>query len=371
MKILRYLPIEIYILLLPALVILSAFIFWANGFVNGLNPSDFINSLYQLMLLGSQQINFVFIVLWILIIFYLISPFKKPDFSFAILSKIGSLLAINVFIGLMSLILGMSTLYLFYLAPLGRVVEFTLLIDSVERALFGGLPMVPLINYLSGSILETAIIYSYIGLSIMLAVCIFVTIFSSKKIFRLTVVSFFLAFIIALPFYVALPVISPDGLYVAKILPVPNTDLLIARSDTFNWIIEYSQKVFISPNRNFYAVSSLPSLHAAWGVIIFWGIYLTRKKLLSVLFGGWLFLNLIGTFYSLQHYAVDTIAGVLLGVLVIYLANFIIRKESTYYIGFDWYSISDLLIELKEKSKSGISDFYNKHIKKILFYRIF
>jgi membrane-associated phospholipid phosphatase len=255
-------------------------------------------------------------------------------------------------------------MFLFCLAPYDRVFHFTLLIDSIERAIFGNLPAIFLINLFSGSIFELIIFYSYVGLSLVATLSLLILIFINIRIFRQTFIAFILALIIALPLFVAIPVISPAGLYVAKILKTEKADLVMKQSEIFIKSTNKFQQVFTSKDNSYYAISSIPSLHAAWGLIIVLGIIMTKRKILSGFFSIWLIFNTIGTFYSLQHYALDTIAGIILGLVSFYLAGQLIKIESKYYRGKDYYEIYSLLSEIKDKSIFSLSNLYNKIHKK-------
>ena len=349
MKILKYLPIEIYTLVLPSLLMLSGFVIWAANSTKQVSFFNLFRQIYQLAILGGHKLNLAFIALWLLIAIYLVLNFKKLAIQTRILLGIRSLIAINVFASFMSLVLGLSTMYLANLASSSKVLQSTILIDKLEYTIFGNLPAVSLINFFSGTIFESIILYSYVYLFLIFSLSIIALAFLNKKIFRQTLVAFFLAFLISIPFFTIIPATSPDGLYIANIFRTSNHNLQIKQSEVFSGFNNYFHQLWISENNNSYNVSSIPSLHVAWGLIGVLGIIMARKKILSIIFTIWLIFNILGTFYSLQHYAVDVIAGIILGFVSFYLASFLIKFENKYYKGEDWYEISDLLMEMRLK----------------------
>lgn len=364
MKILRYLPIEIYALVLPSLLMLSGFLVWAANSTKQVNFLNFLKQLYQLVILGGHKLNLAFIALWLVFAIYLILNLRAPAIRTRMFSVAKSLVAINVFAGFTSLVLGLSTMYLTNLVSGGKVLQSTILIDKLEYAIFGNLPAVSLINSFSGSVFESIILYSYVYLFMIFSLSIIILAFSNKKIFRQTLVAFFLALLISIPFFTIIPATSPDGLYVANIFRTSNHNLQIKQSEVFSGFNNYFHQLWISENNNSYNVSSIPSLHVAWGLIAVLGIIMTRKKILSIIFTLWLIFNILGTFYSLQHYAVDVIAGVILGFVSFHLASLLIKFENKYYKGKDWYEIIDLSMEIKLKLNIIFSKIYRILIQK-------
>jgi membrane-associated phospholipid phosphatase len=76
-----------------------------------------------------------------------------------------------------------------------------------------------------------------------------------------------------------------------------------------------------------YFITSFPSPHVAWGVLIVWfGIELYRRS--AVLLVPWGLLNCIGAVFLLQHYAVDAVAGIVVAVAAVFLVRGLVLWES-------------------------------------------
>lgn len=356
-KYLKLIPIEIYALTAPSVLMLVGFSIWALNSTKLVGFITLVKKLNYLLLLGNADLNGIFIIFWLLVsictVIYPVVSFKKLAVrNSPIIPAIKSLAAINVFATVTAFVLGLSLTSVFYFVSGGRVLESTLAVDQLERTIFGGLPTIPLINYFSGTMVESIILYTYFYLISTFSLVV-VLAFLDKTSFRQTLIAFFLSCLISIPIFAAIPIISPDGLYIAKVFKaevasVPVLDN-IAESELFSSFNAFFHKVWISDDNSFYSVSSFPSLHAAWGVLAVLGIFKARKKLLSLILAIWLVFNSVGTFYSLQHYALDTVAGLLFGLLMFYLAGKLMDLETKYYIGQDWYRFIDFLINLKNQ----------------------
>jgi hypothetical protein len=341
MKLLRSLPIEIYAILIPS-IILS---FCVATFSPSSTQAGFIASslsTWQLALLGGQKLFLIFIISWILLIGYIYSLRKSKSLSESFDAVI-SLIGLNIFASLITFLLGVLNSYLGGTVPLVKVISATSKLDMAEKFVFGQIPAIKLIDLFSGTLLERLFLYSYVYLFAIFSFTLLLLILSNKKIFRQTFMSFFLAFLIATPFFSLFPATSPDGYYIANTLST-NNYLYIQHSDIFDNFINLFHSMWIRPH--FINISSIPSLHAAWGLIGVLGL-LHSKNRFSGLFVIWLLFNLVGAMYSLQHYALDLIAGIITGLSSFYLAGYLIKLSNNYYEGFDWYVISDYLVKAK------------------------
>ena len=352
----KKLPIEIYALLVPSLLMMFGYAIWIFNSTKQVNFLTLVEKLNFMALVGGAELNGFFVILWVLIALYVVTypllRFKKATLTLLpIVHAIKSLFAVNVFASITAFMLGLSFMSLFYGVSGSRVLEFTLAVDKIERWIFGGLPAIELINFLSGTVAEAIILHIYFYFTFGLLSMLIILAFLHKNIFRQTVIAFFLASIISIPIFAMVPVISPDGLYVAGVF---NSDTVtlpaiagIEESPLFSSYIAFFHDFWVSDDHSFYSVSSLPSLHAAWGLLAVLGIFKARRKFLSIIFALWLVFNCVGTFYSLQHYALDTLAGLLFGLVMFYLAGKLMILETKYYKGKDWYHFCDFLANMK------------------------
>lgn len=232
----------------------------------------------------------------------------------------------------LSFLWSFSCLTLFYRVTPSFVEARTLGLDHFERNLWGTLPGFFLIKTFSGSLLEIILLrvykYFFVFSSITVALITLGPLQNLRKVFF----AYMLGFVAAFPFWVFFPVTSPDGVYYGKVfskLPhatawgPPPTDL----SAFFTHQLEYFHRVWIG-DRTFLNVSSIPSLHTAWCVILAFYLYRTHKKyMLAALL--WALLTAVGTFYSLQHYSTDTFCGVVLAIIVLLTTEKIFRNHGT------------------------------------------
>lgn len=82
---------------------------------------------------------------------------------------------------------------------------------------------------------------------------------------------------------------------------------------------------------NFFPLTTMPSMHIAWSLLIFYfGFKICKKSLLFLI--PYFILNFISTMYMLQHYTIDVFVGFIVGVVSILLANFIAKKQTPQFI---------------------------------------
>ncbi len=351
----KKIPIEIYSILLPSFLLFLYFSYKIFEVKKSLNIIYSLKNIRSLFITGTQSMNLMFVFLWIIITIYIGIRLTQKKNDEKVWSGIKSLLSINIFIGITSMILGGTLVFLFTLATKMQVSHDTSTIDHLERLLFGGLPATPLINIFSGTFFEYMIIKSYENLSTIVLFVSTLTILIDKNIFKKLLISFFVAFIISIPIFNTLKVVSPDVVYEIKKININNENLNDIRKSQLldNKITEF-RKTYTNNNEGFFAISSIPSLHAAWGIIIVLILLSLKNKTLGILSIFWQILNALGTFYTLQHYALDTIAGIILGLFSYYLAGLLIKIEKKYYTGFDFYSVGNLFDEMRERIKSII-----------------
>lgn len=355
-KYLKKLPIEIYAILIPSFLMLIGYFVWALNSSKQVGLSILFEKFNYLAVMNGAELNGIFIVLWIFIaLFIVIYPLfnlkKLIIKASSVTLAVKSLVIINIFASVTAYLSGLTLMYLFYFVSESRVLEFTVLMDRFERVLLGGLPAIPLINLFSGILFESITLYTYFYFVVGFMIMLIIIAFFDKKIFRQTFVAFFLSSIISIPIFTAIPIVSPDALYLTSVLKTDTVDLpplgTFKASSHFSSLNTFFHSVWISEDGTYFSVSSFPSLHATWGLLAVLGIFKLRRKILSAFFAVWLIFNSLGTFYTLQHYALDTVAGLLFAVLMFYLAGKLMVWEVRYYTGGDWYSICDFLINCK------------------------
>lgn len=205
----------------------------------------------------------------------------------------------------------------------------------LDHQLFGVYPPLWLQNFARYPFLDTLLIWSYKSLSLALTSTLFFLAVGHTILFRRFILALFFALFVSLPFWCALPAISPDEMYRQNILAsAAPTDIqthLYQFSLSSTNLIQYLSTIRGTLNNpalyHSYAVSSFPSIHASWGIIIAY-FCLRLWHPFGLILIPWSLLNLLGTVYTTQHYAVDTLLGIVIAVVAIASANYIISPES-------------------------------------------
>ncbi|MCX6757571.1 MAG: phosphatase PAP2 family protein [Candidatus Nomurabacteria bacterium] len=92
-------------------------------------------------------------------------------------------------------------------------------------------------------------------------------------------------------------------------------------------------------------MSTFPSMHAAWGIIAcvalieIWGP-------LAIIAIPWIIAELIGTMYTLEHYAVDVILGIIIGFFALWITKRLLKFEKQYFV--DHYNLFSIFEHLEK-----------------------
>ena len=176
------------------------------------------------------------------------------------------------------------------------------------------------------SILEKMIAWSYINLTIVFALTfVIVYIFRQYDIRRLIITTALIPLLL-FPFWVMFPATSPEGFMVKNIFnqelnpEIQNEIENINRSPYVDKKIEKLNTIWIDENNNYLNVSSIPSLHAALGLILAY-FAIRAKSITGLFYIPWFIFNAIGTFFLFQHFILDAILGIIAGSILIFLLN--------------------------------------------------
>ena len=153
--------------------------------------------------------------------------------------------------------------------------------------------------------------------------------------FRQYVLAFVAIMFLSVPGWAALPATTPGEAYrTDKLGMQPAADITHEIMDPvvhLNYhVIRLAGKLEryqSDPATGRYFITSFPSLHVAWGVIIVWfGVELYRRS--AILLVPWGLLNAVGAVYSLQHYAVDAVGGIIVAIVAVYLVRGLVALEA-------------------------------------------
>jgi hypothetical protein len=235
-----------------------------------------------------------------------------------------------------SVAVGLSVCMVFSFADPVRSAWASSLLMRADFLLFRTYPPLALNTLITSNRIGEIIMQAYLLVVPMLSIALILLPFRSTRLFRTFVLSYFLSLFIAFPIWITIPAIQPDSMYRENIL---NTFIPAEIEQSFQrtpWskgALAYSKKFntyWTDPQKTWLSVTNFPSMHAAWGVILAW-IIIEAWPLLGVLAVPWVILELIGTMYSVQHYAVDTGLGILVALLAIFVSKRFLRYEKQFH----------------------------------------
>jgi hypothetical protein len=188
--------------------------------------------------------------------------------------------------------------------------------------------------------LATPMLACYLRLTLVLSLVLVGLFILRAERFRQFLLAFVAIVFLAMPGWAALPATTPSEAYrtvrlrkdipddIAKEVAGPLNHL----GDATVVFLDIIERMQSDPWVGRYLITSFPSPHVAWGIIIVWfGIELYRKSIVLLL--PWGLLNCIGAVYSLQHYAVDAIAGIVVAIAAVGLVRGLIALEAKHGIG--------------------------------------
>jgi len=206
-----------------------------------------------------------------------------------------------------------------------------------DKAIFKTNPGVWLINKFSNTFVETALIWTYNSLFIILSLILLISFFTKKDVFRRLTLSFFICWMIAFPIWFSLPMMPPDFTFRQNKLGSASLEDNTAfnnfpMSENLKVALDSLSKIHIvkiSPTEKSLPVSTFPSMHAAWGFIIaYMGTILCPW--LGILLIPWAILNGFGAVYVLEHYSVDIFLGTAVAIFSILLTEILLHIEKKY-----------------------------------------
>lgn len=178
-------------------------------------------------------------------------------------------------------------------------------------------------------------VYSYTSLTIvMVSVLVALCMFQYER-FRQYSLAILVVMYLALPGWYALPAVSPSEAYRLNIIneKIP-FDIAMGTAPAIVHLSPVVSKFLnqVEPNQSsavqgrFY-VTCFPSMHVAWGMLAVWfgALLYARSAWLLV---PWGMLNAVGAIFTLQHYAVDVPAGMIVAAVGVLLVHGLVVLEA-------------------------------------------
>ena len=179
------------------------------------------------------------------------------------------------------------------------------------------------------------LIVVYYSLVLVLDIALFILFFFKTRLCIQFICAFFLCAIISMPFWYLFPSISPMIAYFEPILfqdistnvesalhtysPLPQLEQALQSS------VEYRSSV----RDTSLIVTTIPSMHIAWSfLVVFYLIAFSRVLALVVV--PFFILNSLSTIITMHHYAIDTLGGILVAIVAIFITKII--SERTIHI---------------------------------------
>lgn len=216
-----------------------------------------------------------------------------------------------------------------------RVVWASEFLMRVDHAIFG--TYVPFETHEQAlfQTLSAPMLSCYLGLSwvvslVLVALCVF-----HAKQFRQYVLAFLMVMFLALPGWFALPAVSPSEAYRLNRLraSVPIDIALETAAPIVHLhpkVVEFLGQIEAfesAPSQGVFAITCFPSLHVAWGMIAVWfGCTLYARSVFLLV--PWGMLNAMGAIFTLQHYAIDVVAGMAVAAIAVVLVRRLVALEA-------------------------------------------
>lgn len=228
-----------------------------------------------------------------------------------------------------SIAIGYSTSTLFNGAQSIDVISATKTLVSIENSVFP-INAVFLLHLLPIPLfIEILISWSYLHIFfVLIATFILVFVFNPSD-FRKLVMTIAITPFLFFPFWILFPATSPEGFYVENIFEQSFSDSetmainKLERSEYTEGVVRRLNETWIAKDDSYLNVSSIPSLHASWGLILAFFAIRVRKSL-GIFYIPWFVLNTVGTFYLFQHFIADAVIGVLFSAVILWV---FVREE--------------------------------------------
>lgn len=250
----------------------------------------------------------------------------------------------------------------FSLADIDWVVPVSLWYISFDSALGVHKGLELLIEFvLAHPFLYEVIRFCYAYTANMMAIGFLVLCIFSARLLRSYLLAMFVSLILASVIWIISPAMAPhqlavfdktsDSVYAEEIKKQTASVMqFVANNEGTQWedqVVRYDE-YWEDATRNYgYPISSNPSMHIIWGVLLIY--FMCRVHyILGCLASLFVFFEAIGTMLFLQHYLLDIPVGIVVGLIAIYISKKLVmyEKEDTNVDTGFWFG---------SKSKPGVS----------------
>ncbi len=177
------------------------------------------------------------------------------------------------------------------------------------------------------------IIIVYKSLPFLLSILFSALFVANPQYFYKALLSFIIMFLMGLPLWFLFPAVSPFDAYIDNVLHIQaplylqGTLSAYQPNEHLTAFFTSMADLNIKTDNQFFAITTMPSMHIAWALLIlFFGVKIYRP--MALLLVPYFFLNAIATVYLLQHYAIDIPAGLMVGIISIWIATVLANKKT-------------------------------------------
>ncbi len=247
---------------------------------------------------------------------------------------------------------------------------------NMDRAFAHTDPRLWIINKVTLTGWDFVLTYIYKKLQWIFALVLVALLLIQKQLLRKYIFAFFLAPMLALPMWLALPAITPNEMYRNNMFHIPAINVIQKEYEQtplgyyLHTFMDLIEEHIENPQQKYPLISTNPSMHVCWGFLItYFAILLWRP--LGLLFIPWFLLTCVSTLYTFQHYLIDIPTGILCAIITIILTNYLFSYEKKYYIGqHDALYFLDILQSDIKKWASLLTTVFSKRISFLKIRRI-
>jgi len=204
---------------------------------------------------------------------------------------------------------------------------------NIDRILTGNYPFIwlhtpsnPLESFFDS--ISPVIIFIFTSLNIVIGISIVLFYLDKKRqLFKGLVISIFLAMFLSIPLWYLFPANSPSNAFLQN---PENAASWQTEADYLNPEVKLFQKEMWERQKEALPITTMPSMHWAWTIIIVYFFFRKNRKTLFISIP-WMLITFLGTVYLGCHYLIDGIVSVPLATLSIAIACFFVRIEEGYY----------------------------------------
>ena len=207
---------------------------------------------------------------------------------------------------------------------------------EIDKSLLGFYPFLwfhQSTNFLKN--LAPLFLYSFLWLGLIMSISWLVFYLAGqRKFFSQYIIAMTLIAMIALPLWYFFPANSPQNTYLNNVYNKQIDPSIKELTDNYQpnrYLLGFHKEVGVELG-GIAPVATMPSMHAAWTIIIVYYLFKFKRKTIYFTLP-WAFFSILGTVYLAQHYFIDILVSLPIALIAIYLANCLVKIEKRYYQG--------------------------------------